>query len=266
MKNWTKRIGVISVCLLFNLGAIAMASETGDAKSLMIAGAGPSTKVVELLAKEFSSAQPGFSITVPPKSIKHKGGMEWVAKKGMLFGRTGRPLSAGDKNAFPTLVEFPIARVKLAFAVKKDLGVTKLSLDQLKGLYTGQIKDWKEVGGVDRPVMLLGRKKGESVLGALIKDLPYMADANFVKIYDKEHQIIKAIGDVPGAIGFSSKRNLAAKKELTLLEIKGFNSGLQVGLVYDQKNENAPSVNLFKKFIQSDKWSKALQVNDFLSL
>ena len=35
---------------------------------------------------------------------------------------------------------------------------------------------------------------------------------------------------------------------------------------YDQKNENAPSVNLFKKFIQSDKWSKALQVNDFLSL
>lgn len=260
------RIVTIALCLLVAWGAPSLAGESGDAKTFIIAGAGPSTKLVELLAKEFSAANPGYSIMVPPQSIKHKGGMEWVAGKGMIFGRTGRPMNEQDKADFSMLAELPIARIKVAFAVSKDLGVTKLSQEQLKGIYTGKITSWKEVGGPDRSIMLLGREKGESVFGVLIKHLPYMANASFVKIYDKDPEIIKAMMDVPGAIGFSSKTEFEGKERLRLLDIEGFNEGLRVALVYDKKNEDAPTVKAVREFVKSQKWSRSLDANDFLPL
>ena len=117
---------IMVIVAVISWGVPSQGGEAGDAKELTIAGAGPSTKVVELLAKEFCAANPGFSISVPPISIKHKGGMEWVASKGMLFGRTGRPMSEQDKTEFGMLAELPIARIKVSFAVSKDLGVAKL--------------------------------------------------------------------------------------------------------------------------------------------
>ncbi len=55
-------------------------------------------------------------------------------------------------------------------------------------------------------------------------------------------------------------------KDLTVLEIEGFSSGLTVGLVYDKKNENNETVQKMKKFIDSETWEKALVANDFMPL
>lgn len=76
--------------------------------------------------------------------------------------------------------------------------------------------------------------------------------------------MLKSIGKIPGAIGFSSKSNLIARKELTVLTIEGFNTGLRVALVYDAKNKDAETVKLMETFIQSDRWYKALEEHDFL--
>jgi len=259
------KVAIVILMVLVSWGA-CLAGESGDAKELTIAGAGPSTKVVELLGKEFCAANPGYSISVPPISIKHSGGMEWVATKGMLFGRTGRPMSEKDKGDFPMLIELPIARIKVAFAVNKNLEISKISREQLKGIYTGSIKNWKEVGGPDRAIMVLGRAKGESVYDVLCKHLPYMSEAQFMKVYDKDPEIIKAAVDVPGAIAFSSKTEFVDNGKLQVLEIEGFNEGLQVALVYDKKNEDAPTVKAMRELVKSRKWEQALGANDFLPL
>lgn len=258
------RILTITLCLLGVWGAPSLAGETGDAKTIIISGAGPSTKVVELLGKEFKAANPGYSILVPPQSIKHKGGLEWVAGRGMLFGRTGRPLSEKDKADFSMLAELPLAKIKIAFAVSKELGVTKLSQEQLKGIYTGKITNWKEVGGQDRRIMLLGREKSESVFSEILKHFPDMANAPFVQIYDKDPEIIRFVMEVPGGIGFSTKTEFEGKEKLCVLEIEGFNGGLQVGLVYDKKNEDAPTVKAIRDLVNGPRWRDALNSNDFL--
>lgn len=257
---------VIAVGLVAASGVYSLAAEPGDSKEVTIAGAGPSTKVVELLAREFCAVNPGYSISVPPLSIKHDGGLDWVAGKGMLFGRTGRPMSDQDRSKYGMLAEIPIAKIKIAFAVNKDLSVSKLSQEQLKGIYSGKIANWKEVGGPDRSIMLLGRQRSESVFGVLIRCLPYMADASFAKIYDKDPEIIKGVMDVPGAIGFSSKTEFEGKEKLRVLEIEGFTEGLQVALVYDRKNEDAPTVKAVREFIKGQKWNQILSANDFLPL
>jgi hypothetical protein len=78
--------------------------------------------------------------------------------------------------------------------------------------------------------------------------------------------MLKSIGKIPGAIGFSSKSNLMAREELTVLDIEDLNAGLRVALVYDVKNEDAETVKMMQAFVQSDQWRKALEEHDFLAV
>ncbi len=263
-----KSFGTLMICLaalcLLPISGLVVAQTSQDAKRVIIAGAGPSTQVVELLAQEFCAEHNDYTIVVPSKSIKHRGGLEWVMKPTMLFGRTGRPLSHEDRNAFPHVIELPLARLKTAFAVRKDLGVTALTLEQWTHIYMGTIRNWKDVGGSDKPIILLGRAKGESVFTAIASAYPFFETAEFQKIYDKEHQMVKAITRVPGALGFSSQSVLAAEEDLTILSIDHFSAGLRVALVYHEKHKDVETVRMMISFIQSDRWRQALETHDFL--
>ncbi len=54
--------------------------------------------------------------------------------------------------------EYVIAKDAIAIVVNKNVtGVTSLTLDQLKKIYTGKIKNWKELGGSDEKIMVVSR-------------------------------------------------------------------------------------------------------------
>lgn len=235
-------------------------------KNLQISGAGPSTEVVKLLAREFSKAYPQYEITVPLKSIKHRGGIAWGTRLGQLFGRLGRPLSVDEKKDFPSAREIPIAKIQLGFAVNVNLGIKEISLSQLEKIYTGAVTNWQELGGPDQPIIVLGREQGEASLTHLQKDYSFFQQNNFHKIYNKDHLLSRAIVHVPGAIGFASKSSLSTLENVVVLEIDGFHSGQQVGLVYDVKNENHEAVQLMKSFVTSDTWRRALLGHDIIPL
>ncbi|MCP4698101.1 MAG: hypothetical protein GY862_14800 [Gammaproteobacteria bacterium] len=262
MKFINNIVAVIILLLLTSFTASSQAA--GDAKTLVIAGAGPSTEIINLLAKEFHTAHKEYKIIVPPKSIKHKGGLKWATKSNRLFGRTDRPLSEKDRKEFPALMELLVARIKTSFAVSKELGVSKLTLEQWSNIYKGTVQNWQEAGGSDVRIIRLGREPGEALLTGIQSKYPFFGKRGFLKEYKKEDHMLKSIGKIPGAIGFSSKSSLALRKELTVLDIKGFNMGLAVGLVYDIKDKDAETVTLMKTFVQSDRWRKTLEEHDFL--
>lgn len=55
-------------------------------------------------------------------------------------------------------VEFIIARDAIAVIVNPENPVSQLTLPQLSAIYSGQITNWREVGGEDRPIVLLSRE------------------------------------------------------------------------------------------------------------
>ena len=63
---------------------------------------------------------------------------------------------AGKKKIEPK--EFKVALDGLAVVVHKDNPVSSLSLDELAGIFTGKIKNWKDVGGKDLKIVLLSRE------------------------------------------------------------------------------------------------------------
>lgn len=234
--------------------------------SLQISGAGPSTSAVALLAENFTKAHPEIFISVPSKSIKHKGGLEWVTTHKQLFGRLGRALSQKDLLNYPSAREIPIGKIKIGFAVQKDVALTNLTTTQWKDIYTEKITNWSKLGGPDKRIILLGREDGEASLQTIINDHPFFENISFMKKFKKDHLIINAIGKVPGAIGFASTSGLSTNQDVKLIKIEGFHSGQQIGLVYNTVNEGTEIVHLMKTFIDSEVWRKTLVDNGFIPM
>jgi phosphate transport system substrate-binding protein len=94
--------------------------------------------------------------------------------------------------------------------------VTKLSKEQLKGLHTGKIANWKEVGGADLPVIVVTSHLGSAtkkVFQKMIMDgEPYVVGAIEVETTRKE---IDNVGEFPEGIGAVSQGfiNLPGNKE-----------------------------------------------------
>ena len=66
-------------------------------------------------------------------------------------------IAAAEVNSI-TPVEHIVARDAIAIVVHLDNPVDRLSIHQLSDLYSGVITNWREVGGADRPIVLLSRE------------------------------------------------------------------------------------------------------------
>jgi ABC-type phosphate transport system substrate-binding protein len=158
---------IVSSCVI---NALVLFSAVAAQKQL-IAGAGPSTKVVQLFVEKFASnaIASQYKFSVPPISAKHAGGIKASSK--FIFGRTGRPLNAKEINMNKS--EIILARIPIAFATGKAAGTSAVNLKQLEQIFTSQTKNWSAVGGTAADIFLAGREKGEALFTVLINDFYY---------------------------------------------------------------------------------------------
>ena len=252
MKN-----SILIISALF-ISSVFFISTSYAVEVQVIAGAGPSTAVVQLFAKTISS-QPQvkkYSLRVPPKSAKHAGGIKGSNR--FVFGRTGRPLNSKEKAMGKS--EIFLGRVPVAIAVGSKVSVSTITLSQLKGIYTGSIINWKQVGGSNNQISIIGREAKEALFSVLKQEYPFFKKSKFKFVVKKDNHVIALLRRTQGeyGIGFGAKPNFA-KSSIPTLRVEGFSTGVSIGLVYDNKNKNHELVKAAKAFVKSKKWAKAVQ-------
>lgn len=80
----------------------------------------------------------------------------------------GRHLTAEEKKQ--GLVEYFLGWDVLAIVVQKSLAVDSLTVEQLRGIFSGEIRNWQEVGGKAAPIIVVTSPKG-SGMRAAVQDL-----------------------------------------------------------------------------------------------
>jgi phosphate transport system substrate-binding protein len=90
-------------------------------------------------------------------------------------------IDAAEANGI-TPVEFTVARDAIAVVVHPTNPVNGLTLQQISDIYTGKITNWREVGGENRPIVLLSR---ESNSGTYVYFLE-----NVIRMGDKESDLL----------------------------------------------------------------------------
>lgn len=137
-----------------------------------------------------------------------------------------------DANTYNTLPEerrvqlTPVAWDALAVVVHKSNPVDTVTLDQLRAIYSGQITNWKELGGNDAPIELYARKGKISGVGRTLRELVFNDyDREFIAkhVVDSTGPLERAIPENPGGVGttgISSARKLGAKVKILKLNGK----------------------------------------------
>jgi len=104
----------------------------------------------------------------PSQTIQVTGGGSGVGISALINGSTdiatsSRPMKASEtqklKARFNSLgVEIPCAKDGISIYVNKANGVSELTVKQIGQIFSGQITNWKQVGGVDAGIKLYGRE------------------------------------------------------------------------------------------------------------
>lgn len=151
-------------------------------------------------------------------------------------------ISDGPKGSgYPGLVQRPLALSLFSVIVNQDVGVRNLTAAQIRDLYQGRIGNWRDVGGSDLPVVLVNRIPGSGtrntferrLLGTGQPDRPHVsctaikgtvlsAAAHCDVQVTKDMQ--KAVGEIPGAIGYSESSE-AVGAGLPTVTINGVAAG-----------------------------------------
>ena len=137
-------------------GSSASSSISGE---ITYDGASSFQALVEAAGEKFMDENPDVSISGSGNGSGT--GLTSVASGTVTIGNSDVFAETKlDESQAKNLVDHEIAVVGMGPVVSKNVKVDDLTLEQLKGIFSGQITNWKEVGGADATIVVLNRKAG----------------------------------------------------------------------------------------------------------
>ena len=168
--------------------------------TITMAGSTSMEKLANALAEDFMNKN--NKVTVSAEFIGSGAGVEAVSNGTADIGNSSRNLKDSEKEA--GAVENIVAIDGIAVILGKTNAVTDLTKDQLIGIYTGEIKNWSELGGDDMPIVVIGREAGSGTRGAFEEILGVEEQCEYANELDNTGAVIAKVASTPGAIGYVS--------------------------------------------------------------
>ncbi len=192
-------ITIVSILTLIILGSCTGGSEI-EKTVIKVSG----SNSVESLSKAFSEA---FSKNASDIRVEVQGGGSGAAIKNVESGiadagNLSRPLSDDEKTK--GLVETIIAIDGISLIVHKDNGVSDITTDNLIKVFNGEIKNWKEIGGDDQEIVVIGREAGSGTRDGFESTLNIKEKTKYTIELNETGQIKTQVGNTKGAIGYIS--------------------------------------------------------------
>jgi len=265
-----KKIGKIVLSALCCLGLAGCGNSNSDEAELSgkisMNGSTSMEKVVNALAEAFNEKYPG--VTVEPQFTGSGSGIEAVTKGTTDIGNSSRNLKDSEKAN--GIEENIIAIDGIAVIVGNDNSVSDLTKQQLIDIYTGKITNWKDLGGADQPIVVIGREAASGTRGAF-EELLEIADAcKYAQEIDSTGGVVAKVQETQGAIGYVSLDVLNGQvKALKLDGVEATEANIKADTYFlkrpfvmatkgsiAEQNEN---VKAFFEFVQSDEGKEIIK-------
>ena len=155
--------------------------------------------VIGILTEAFKEIQPNVDVTYDPTGSG--AGITGASEGTLDIGLSSRALKDDEAETLDATV---FALDGIAIVVNNENTVEDLSLEQIKGLATGEITNWSEVGGPDAPVVLVGREAGSGTRDGFES----IVDVEDACVYEQEltstGAVLAAVAANPNAFGYAS--------------------------------------------------------------
>ena len=208
------------------------------------------------------------NLVLEPQFTGSGAGIEAVTNGTADIGNSSRSLT--DEEKAGGLEENIVAIDGIAVIVHPDNDVEDLTTDQLKKIYTGEITNWSEVGGVDEAIVVVGREAGSGTRGAFEEILGVEDACKYAQELNETGAVVAKVGETEGAIGYVSLDNVKDSVKALKLDgveaseetIKDGSYSLQRPFVMATKgkiSEQSEAVQAIFEFIDSEAGQKGIE-------
>nr|MBF0220905.1 substrate-binding domain-containing protein [Desulfobulbaceae bacterium] len=251
------------LCLMGSVLTILCFSAHTSAEVIEIVGTGDGVNILKSLGEAFTKQNPGVDISVP-ESIGSGGAVKSVGGDLNVLGRVARTIK--DKEKHFGLIYKPYAKVPVVIVVSKEVPVDNLSYQQVVDIFSGEITNWKDVGGNEDSIKVVKREDGDSSLQNLRKQMPGFKDIQFVstaRTAFSTPENFELIGQKTRTIGFGPF-DVAKFESVKILKINGklpseedYELFGTLGLIYKEVN-NKGNIKKFIDFATSSSAREAI--------
>ena len=172
----------------------------GLSGSISMVGSTSMEKLANALSEAFMEEYP--DVTVTAEFVGSGAGIEAVTNGTADIGNSSRSLKDEEKAA--GVVENVVAIDGIAVCVDPANEVADLTKEQLTNIYNGTVTNWKEVGGADEPIIVIGREAGSGTRGAFEELVDLVDGCKYANELDSTGAVIAKVASTPGAIGYAS--------------------------------------------------------------
>lgn len=178
----------------------AAEAAAGLSGSITLAGSTSMEKFANALAEAFMEKYP--DVTVQAEFTGSSAGVEAVLGGQSDVGNSSRKLKDEEKEK--GAVENIVAIDGIAVVTDPANTAADLTKEQLINIYNGTITNWKDAGGSDQPIVVIGREAGSGTRGAFEEILKLEDACKYANELDSTGAVMAKVASTPGAIGYVS--------------------------------------------------------------
>lgn len=244
---------------------------------LTIAGSTTVLPIAQAAAEAYMNAHPEMNISV-------RGGGSSVGIASVMAGNVDigdasrkaktKEIAAARENGIDLYCNV-VANDGIAIVVNPSNPVKNLTLDQLQSIYTGSVQNWKELGGPNRPIVLVSRDVSSGTFEVFNKLVlrGSTQDAGALMLASN-NAVATTISNTPGAIGYVGLGYLSDNiKAVTVNNVKATKRTIQdksypISRTLHMYTNGAPKgyAKKFIDFIMSPQGQKIVEEQGFVSV
>lgn len=198
-----KRVFVLAlatVCIVSMFAGCEKQSDIDASKTVATDGSTSMEKVICSLKETFEAENQGITVTYNPTGSGS--GITAVAEGRCDIGLSSRDLK--DEEKAQGLTETVLAYDGIAIIVNPQNPVSNLTIEDIAKIYTGEIKNWNEVGGNDAKIVLIGREAGSGTRDGFESITETAEQCKYRQELTSTGDVITTVAGNPDAIGYAS--------------------------------------------------------------
>ena len=168
--------------------------------SIKLAGSTSMEKLANAMAEAYMEKNPNVSVTA--EFTGSSAGLESLAAGSVDIGDASRVLS--DEEKAGGAVENIVAIDGIAVITDTANTVTDIKSEDLAKVYTGEITNWKDLGGPDESIVVIGREAGSGTRDAFEELLDVKDKCAYAQELDSTGAVLAKVAATPGAVGYIS--------------------------------------------------------------
>ena len=180
-------------------GSAASSAAAALSGNVATGGSTSMKNVIAALTEGFAEVEPGVTVSYDPTGSG--AGITGATDKTLDIGLSSRALKDDEKKDVDGTV---VALDGIAIIVNKASKVADLTVDQLKQMFTGEITNWKDVGGDDGEIVLVGREAGSGTRDGFESIVDVKDSCKYAQELTATGAVISAVEANPLAIGYAS--------------------------------------------------------------